>query len=69
MCFTEDQANYVYTTCNKNGMIGSECVWPYLKLVMWKQENNIMYPKNPFECILVNDFEQYDVKKWIIWHG
>ena len=63
MCLTEYQVNYVYTKCNKNGVTGSECVTLLEANDVKLQENDIMYPKNPYECILVNDFEHYTIKR------
>ena len=62
MCSTDDEENYLYKKCDKNGVIGSECVTILKESKIETQGNDMLYTKNPYECVLVNDFEQYDVK-------
>ena len=52
----------MYVLCNNNEVIGSESVTMPEENKVEIQGNDIMCPKNPFECVLVKDFEQYDVK-------
>ena len=42
--------------------MGSECVNIPKKSKTETQANDIMYLKNPYECVLVNYVEQYDIK-------
>ena len=43
--------------CNKNGVIWSECVTITEESKAETERNDIMYPRNPNECVLVSDLE------------
>ena len=55
MCLTEDQADYVYTKCNKNGVTKSKCVTIPKEVDVKTQENDSPCPKKPYQCISINN--------------
>ena len=53
-------SNYVYNKC-KNGAMGSEYVTLPKQSKAQDQQHFSTYPRNPYEGVMMDDFQHYDI--------